>query len=1256
MATPTSFTQPQTTAVRVAVRIRPMSINPATNNSTAAQNTNTADSSLTRASSVDTLASTTTSATLATIHSPESTVPAITRVNENVIQVHPQPSASSSSSVSASEGFWDFDRIFGEETTQAHIFHSEVLPLVNAFLEGFNATVFAYGQTGSGKTYTMGTSTLHNAPSPSRPSTSSSSRPSTPLSRPPTFPPSFDDPNNINTDSSTGIIPRSIAYILQTLQESGSQFDLQASYLELYNETYIDLLKSHPQGRIPALKLNNTPATPEKERDSAPVISIREDPKGALHIQNATLVPVLNLSAAMQLLTLASRLRSTASTLLNDRSSRSHAVLTLTLTRPSNTQRGTLKSKFHFVDLAGSERLKRTQNTGDRKAEGIAINQGLLVLGRVIHALSEPSIPLTPGHQHQQQQQQQVVPYRDSKLTRLLQDSLGGNSRTLMLAHISPHPSDAVESVQTLRYATRARGIRNKVKLGLVVENTKSLEEEIERWKRECEMWKGRCEVLEKECEILRSGGAGSGAVRRLSWGGAQKSVGENENDDEEKVEGGGVEDLRSVSPPVDIDRTTIDEEGIIEEYSDKKEAEEESSTPAFPTAAEASSLPPELSQTHAPPPPPPVPPKPAPIDLKLIDKYRELLQVVKGLKSLTKSDGDENINPRMKHLNFSSLSLWTAIVALICICTSFPTYAVPVTNSTFSVDNVSDFIRFSTNYGSYMVLQKAPAQIILWGLYKSASTPSPAIEITSTADAHAGQVFIAETSEIKGNKFSERTNERDDRGASVFKAIPNTQNLRRWSVKLPPLQAASDKEYSFTVSMGSVSDRIEKVLVGDVWLCSGQSNMQMSLENAFGGEEAIANSAKEFNNNIRVFSVHQHSISEAMEELVEIPLKWSTATPESLRSIYTWNQFSAICYWYGLKLQKERKYPIGLIQSAYGGTFIRGWVPDATEPAYSTCESEPNEYTPEKPSFRDNPSSIWNAMIEPLTYTPIFGTLWYQGEADCNSLIQARSYACRFPALIASWRRLWNQRTGGNTNELMPFGFVQLSTWGNDYPIPCPRFTRLENGTEVPADFTSECTAPTVRFGQTANYGYAPNPAMPGTFMAIAMDYGDPGEGFFGDIHPRSKEPIADRLLRGALDVAYNTPRERWQSARPLSALAENDNSVVISFSNVFLPGSTSEGLIQRSPLGFELCTPEFDCEPATFTILPSKDSIRLRLENPNSVVLQGGKRVGVVRYNWRRVLCEPRKGVLGCGLYTKEEGGLLVPVGPFRMDVKRM
>lgn len=188
---------------------------------------------------------------------------------------------------------------------------------------------------------------------------------------------------------------------------------------------------------------------------------ITADSTGAISVPDATIKPIHGPQDAMRCLQQGALARTTASTQMNAQSSRSHAIFTILIKRQRRVTGEensvidddveTLTAKFHFVDLAGSERLKRTGATGERAKEGISINSGLLSLGNVISALGDTAKKATH------------IPYRDSKLTRLLQDSLGGNSQTLMIACVSPSDRDFMETLNTLKYANRARNITNKV-------------------------------------------------------------------------------------------------------------------------------------------------------------------------------------------------------------------------------------------------------------------------------------------------------------------------------------------------------------------------------------------------------------------------------------------------------------------------------------------------------------------------------------------------------------------------------------------------------------------------------------------------------------------------------------------------------------------------------------------------------------------------------------------------------------------------
>lgn len=244
--------------------------------------------------------------------------------------------------------------------------------------------------------------------------------------------------------TSQGIVPRAISTIFKMLESEklkNEEFEskVTVSFMELYNEELVDLLNHRPRSA---------------SNQCGPVI--REDSHGKIVWQNLWEEKVTSTKELLDVLQKGSLCRTTGSTDMNASSSRSHAIFTVTLKQTKNDGEGSktnLISRFHFVDLAGSERLKRTNAEGDRKKEGISINQGLLALGNVISALGDEA--RKGGH----------VPYRDSKLTRMLQDSLGGNSQTLMLACISPSDLNYGETVNTLHYANRARNIKNSVEI-----------------------------------------------------------------------------------------------------------------------------------------------------------------------------------------------------------------------------------------------------------------------------------------------------------------------------------------------------------------------------------------------------------------------------------------------------------------------------------------------------------------------------------------------------------------------------------------------------------------------------------------------------------------------------------------------------------------------------------------------------------------------------------------------------------------------
>ncbi|XP_071295242.1 kinesin-like protein KIF11 isoform X3 [Agelaius tricolor] len=323
---------------------------------------------------------------------------------------------------------YTFDMVFGAQAKQIDVYRSVVCPILDEVIMGYNCTVFAYGQTGTGKTFTM-----EGERSPNEEYT-------------------------WEEDPLAGIIPRTLHQIFEKLTENGTEFSVKVSLLEIYNEELFDLL-------------NPTPDVGER-------LQMFDDPrnKRGVIIKGLEEVTVHNKNQVYQILERGAAKRTTAATYMNAYSSRSHSVFSITIHMKETTVDGeelVKIGKLNLVDLAGSENIGRSGAVDKRAREAGNINQSLLTLGRVITALVERA-----PH----------IPYRESKLTRILQDSLGGRTKTSIIATISPASVNLEETLSTLEYAHRAKNIMNKpevnqklTKKALIKEYT----EEIERLKRD---------------------------------------------------------------------------------------------------------------------------------------------------------------------------------------------------------------------------------------------------------------------------------------------------------------------------------------------------------------------------------------------------------------------------------------------------------------------------------------------------------------------------------------------------------------------------------------------------------------------------------------------------------------------------------------------------------------------------------------------------------------------------------------------------
>ncbi|CAD5215506.1 unnamed protein product [Bursaphelenchus okinawaensis] len=291
---------------------------------------------------------------------------------------------------------YTFDHVFDWNCDQITIYNTVARPIVENVLKGYNGTIFAYGQTGTGKTYTM----------------------------------SGEDKN----PEERGIIPNSFAHIFDHISKSSHDktFLVRVSYLEIYNEEIRDLLAKNQNHHG---------------------LEVKERPDIGVFVKNLSNVTVSSADHMFKIMQFGNLNRHIGATNMNQQSSRSHALFTVTIECSNNINghQHLTQGKLHLVDLAGSERQSKTGASGDRLKEASKINLSLSTLGNVISAL----VDAKATH----------IPYRNSKLTRLLQDSLGGNSKTVMIANIGPATYNYDETISTLRYANRAKNIKNVARI-----------------------------------------------------------------------------------------------------------------------------------------------------------------------------------------------------------------------------------------------------------------------------------------------------------------------------------------------------------------------------------------------------------------------------------------------------------------------------------------------------------------------------------------------------------------------------------------------------------------------------------------------------------------------------------------------------------------------------------------------------------------------------------------------------------------------
>lgn len=346
-----------------------------------------------------------------------------------------------------------YDKVFTSNVQQAEVYEF-LAPVVHNVVKGFNASIFAYGQTGSGKTYTMFGSEWELNVGRRR------------------------GPHSLDNPESHGVIPRAVQQLFQDLavdMDRGHSFTVLCSFVQIYNERVFDLLQDDSHSRP---------------------LSIREDALFGIFVEGLAEYVVQTPTDCLLLIKRGDRNRAIRATKMNAMSSRSHSIFQLKLEGEKANKKGMLKrAKLNLCDLAGSEKFdKEGEMTKPHITEMGSINTSLTTLGKVISLLS------APGSTH--------IPYRDSKLTRLLQDSLGGNTSTCFLATISPIVDCIDETISTLKFADRAKRVLIRVKKNAISATNDRLVVKLQR----------EIQHLKDILQLRKQGAGGLAEIQQRLW------------------------------------------------------------------------------------------------------------------------------------------------------------------------------------------------------------------------------------------------------------------------------------------------------------------------------------------------------------------------------------------------------------------------------------------------------------------------------------------------------------------------------------------------------------------------------------------------------------------------------------------------------------------------------------------------------------------------------------------------------------------
>ncbi|VDI29979.1 sialate O-acetylesterase [Mytilus galloprovincialis] len=483
----------------------------------------------------------------------------------------------------------------------------------------------------------------------------------------------------------------------------------------------------------------------------------------------------------------------------------------------------------------------------------------------------------------------------------------------------------------------------------------------------------------------------------------------------------------------------------------------------------------------------------------------------------------------------------------------------ISVISLTYGNEKRAVTFSFSTFYANHMVLQRGPRGAYVWG-----HSPKHGDKIDLYLDdQHSGSITV------------------DSHG--IWQGVIHNPGGNHGYI----LTASS--------SLGNIT--LKDVWFGDVWLCSGQSNMHFLVGDLANATEEISDTSR--HQDIRLFKAKEHLSTTPLTEFTRTNLRERWLLPKAATVKY----FSAVCWLFGKYLSSHVSYPIGLIESDWGGTPIEAWSsPDALQ----KCTSTQQHLSPSPVTSRSN-NVLWNGMIHPFLKSTIYGALWYQGEANYGN---AFDYACRFPAMIDDWRSKFHAASLQTVDAMFPFGFVQLA----------PNRNTSEIG-----------TFPLVRWAQTANHGRVPNNRLKNVFMAVALDlpdYASPR----GTIHPRLKHDVAARLVLGALAVAYNRSGIDYQGPYPSSyTLHRHSNTLTIEYDNGRSP------IDVRNTNGFQICCSTSHKVCYAYAGDNGWTNAPIKSHDTSSITLDSSKcnishhSIGGLRYEWGESPCAFKK----CAIY---------------------